>query len=98
MAYSVAKSVSPPRRRAPRPSGSWTFCDRSVGRKAHQLGRARVELFRAERLGQKIIGAELHGAGVLLLLARGGEDDARNVSPPVIAPHRAQHVEAAQMR
>ena len=44
---------------------------------SHELGGSCVELLRAERLRQKVVRAELHGAGVLLFLASRSENDAR---------------------
>src|ERR1051325_1227049 len=69
-----------------------------VGLDADELRGASVEFFWAERFGEKVVGPQLHGARVLLLFARGGEDDRWNPAPALVGSHRGEHVEAAEMR
>jgi hypothetical protein len=63
-----------------------------------QLRCACVELLWAEWLGQKLRRSESHRQAVLLFLARGGEDDARERFPLRLGSDFGEHIEAAQVR
>jgi hypothetical protein len=97
-AYSKARSVNQFHRRGRPPSGSCAVSVRFVGWKTDELGDSCVELLGAERLGQEVVRAELNRARVLLFLAGGGENDARDVAPAVIVAHRGQDIQSAQVR
>src|SRR5215218_7059149 len=97
-ACSVAKTANRLRLRERRPIGSWCVGTGNVRWNTDELRGASVEFLGAERFGQEVICAELHGARVLLLLPGCRENDARQVAPSLIAAHGREDVEATEVR
>src|SRR5215471_6926483 len=87
MECSEAKNASRSRRRGRRTNDSFGLGACVVLGQSNELGSARIELFGAERLRQKVVRTELDCAGVLILLACGGEDDAGHLAPTFVPAH-----------